>query len=720
MLMRVVFIIDHLRHDGTQQVLKQLVAGLRTRQHHIAVICLNSSWDAQLVADLRAMGAEVRIVGRWRLITGYGILYLWYWLRQPQYDVAITLLFASDVLGRIIARLAGVPRIISSIRARNTNYAGWQRALVRATMPFADAVVVNSSTTLPWAIEHEGAHPDRTTVILNGVDASAYRQPYTGAELRAMFGIAPDQYVIGCVGRLTPQKGQDLLLEALAQLEAQHVHLLLIGHGETEAALRDLAQSRGIAERVHVAGYRRDVACILGALDLYVHPARFEGMPNALLEAMAAGCPCIATAADGSRELIEDGLSGWLVPVDDAAALSHAIHFALAHPEVARQYGIAAQQRAEKRFSIKKMVESWEMLFEKRFCSKKRGFVMGVLFAKIQIKLQKIVQQTNIWVVLKVLLAMILIVIVFFQVNPRDLLNFWQGINLYWLPISLISYLMVIWITAIRYWILVDRKIHQVHAIGMTVIQTIIGNFFASSAGAISYIMLLRGRHSVQLSHGIASVLLSRLGDLIGLTLGLVCASILIWSQITPLHWLIGILIFLLFVVLVSIFLVYIFRQPALHLLKSILHITRLDRLDLIRRSVGQISILIEQSPQQIKASFGPFLFSSMVLLLVNVVFNYTTQYMFGVFIGVWELVFVFAVTQLLFIIPVHVFGGLGIYEITAIYLYALVGVPDEQLAPLVISSRIYLYLLNLFIMLYLPIESYIDTKTQDVPSSDQ
>jgi glycosyltransferase involved in cell wall biosynthesis len=360
--MKVVFFIDHLRYDGTQRVLMQLVEGLAARGHMLAVVCLTTSWNHELVATLRSVGAEVRMIGRWPLVTGYGLLGLWLWLRHRRFDVAVTLLFVADVLGRPLARAAGVPRLVSSIRARNIHYSPWALALVRATMPLADAVIVNSAATRPWAVERESAPAERTSVIPNGVAVDIYTQPYDRAELRAMFGIPEGQIVVGCVGRLTEQKGQDLLLRAVALLGRDDIDLLLLGAGEDEPALRDLAGRLGLAGRAHFAGYRRDVPRILGALDLYAHPARFEGMPNALLEAMAAGCPIVASAADGSRELVEDGASGWLVPVGDVAALVAAIGAALDDPGEARRRGGAARERATTCYSVQAMVEAWERI----------------------------------------------------------------------------------------------------------------------------------------------------------------------------------------------------------------------------------------------------------------------------------------------------------------------------------------------------------------------
>lgn len=358
--MKLLFCIDHLRADGSQRVLGQLVAGLTARRHQVAVLCLNDSWDEAVRRELLRHRAEVRIVGKKPLLGGYGLLGLLRWIRKGHFDVAVTMLFFADVVGRSLAHAAGVPWIVSSIRARNVDYALWQLLLVRATMPWADRVIINGRATSAFAVSAEGVRPDRLAYIPNGVVADDYAAPKAREALRAELGLAPESRLAGVVGRLTHQKGLDVLLDALAEPGLALLNLFVAGVGEEQGRLMAQAQRLGIAERIHFAGYRRDVPHILGALDLYAHPARFEGMPNALLEAMAAGCPIVATNVDGNSELIEDGAHGWLVPVGNASALAAALRQALADPAEARRRGDAAAERARQCFSVDAMVEAWE------------------------------------------------------------------------------------------------------------------------------------------------------------------------------------------------------------------------------------------------------------------------------------------------------------------------------------------------------------------------
>lgn len=358
--MRIVYFIDHLRADGTQRVLSQLVEGLKQRGHDQAIVVLNNSYDDLLLTHLRQSQAEVRIVGIGMLISGYGIATTLRWLRRNRFDVAVTLLFASDVLGRWMVRTVHIPRIVSSLRARNTHYAWWQRRLVRYTMRWVDAVILNSALVRDFAIAEEAAVPERMVVIPNGVEIEPYQLPISRALLRAELQLAGERPLVASVGRLSYQKGFDILIQACSLLPKHAIDLILIGQGAQEAALRQQVSRLGLEQCIHFVGYRHDIPHLLGALDLYVHAARWEGMPNALMEAMAAGCPIVASAVDGVCELIEDGIQGWLVPPENPERLAQAIQAALSDPLEAQRRATAAHLRVATHFNVETMVAHWE------------------------------------------------------------------------------------------------------------------------------------------------------------------------------------------------------------------------------------------------------------------------------------------------------------------------------------------------------------------------
>ena len=360
--MKLVYFIDHLRPDGAQKFLHQLVEGMASRGHQQIIICLNDSWDTGLVEQIRRAGVRVHMVGKIPLASGIGWLMTLRLLRRDQYDVAITCLFAADVIGRLLARAANIPRIITAVQTRNANYPWWKFWLVRLTAPLADLVVSCSATIRTFVAQHEGVPLSRIEVIPNSVSVGESRGSYSSEQVREELGLGPNDVLIGSVGRLTEQKGFDVLLHALPMVHGSRLRVVIAGVGELDAMLRRLAAELGIADRVYFAGYRRDVSSLLSALDLYVHPSRFEGMPFAVLEAMAAGCPIVASAVDGTRELIDDGVHGWLVPPDDPVALAYAIDAALGDIAEARRRGELARQRVAAQFNVDAMVDAWEQI----------------------------------------------------------------------------------------------------------------------------------------------------------------------------------------------------------------------------------------------------------------------------------------------------------------------------------------------------------------------
>jgi glycosyltransferase involved in cell wall biosynthesis len=363
---KVIFIIDSLQLHGAQRALGHLVRGLRDLGYKQTVIALNDPSFSNMSGVLEAAGCEVKRIGRfWFLLFGAGWWRLLGILKRSKPDLVMTMLDFSDMLGRPAARLAGCRVLISSIRARNPAKPSWQRWLGRKSLRWADKVIVNSRELVSYVCEMEGVRRDHVTVIPNGVEDLLARSAGLRDSYRKQIGVTSDVVVLGWVGRLCEQKNVGLLLQACARLpvDLPRWKILVVGDGPERALFSGQIDKLHLQDRLVWLGERDDVEGWLAAMDLFIHTADFEGMPNAVMEAMAMGLPVVASDVDGTRELIEDAWNGYLVPSGDAAGFVKRIQEIMKDPKLGLRLGEEAHRAMCDRFGIARMVEEYDKLF---------------------------------------------------------------------------------------------------------------------------------------------------------------------------------------------------------------------------------------------------------------------------------------------------------------------------------------------------------------------
>lgn len=258
----------------------------------------------------------------------------------------------ADPLGGIAARLAGVPAVLSR-RVDNLESA-WA---VRLKYPLYRRVVTISEG-IRRVLLAAGVPAAKVVCVHSAVDTQPYYSPCNRAWFQMEFGLDPGAWTLAVVAQLIERKGHRYLLDTLAAILARHpgVRVLLFGRGPLEAELRGRIGRQGLADRVHLAGFRPDLERILPCLDLMVHPATLEGLGVSLLQAAAAGLPIVAARAGGIPEVVRPGVNGLLVPPADAQALGAAILWILDHPEEAREMGARGRALVEREFSVPAMV----------------------------------------------------------------------------------------------------------------------------------------------------------------------------------------------------------------------------------------------------------------------------------------------------------------------------------------------------------------------------
>ena len=290
-------------------------------------------------------------------------------IRKRQFDVVHTYGWYPNVFAIPASRLARRPTIIASIRDAGAYMTKTKIRALKIVCRLADCVLANSSAGRNWLIE-QGVKEQKIEVIPNGIVLPPRPERASGlSPLRKEFSIPAGTPVCACVGRLVSGKGIDFYLHAarIVLERGRDVRFLMIGAGgpveNYRSELEMLAQQLRLDQRVIFTGQRQDVPEILRDVDIVVHPSLTEGLSNVILEAMAASIPVVATRVGGNPELVEDGRTGFLVPVENAGEIANAICRLLDQPEMAHAFGERARRRVVDEFAIDRMLSKTEALY---------------------------------------------------------------------------------------------------------------------------------------------------------------------------------------------------------------------------------------------------------------------------------------------------------------------------------------------------------------------
>jgi glycosyltransferase involved in cell wall biosynthesis len=263
--------------------------------------------------------------------------------------------------GILAARYARVPVVIhgehGDVVCRSKADVYWQRLLWNRT----DQVLSVSETLKRELCRTIGFAPHRIKVVPNGVDAQRFRPLEDSTVRRAEFAGTPDELVIGTVGHLAAVKDYPTLLRAVGVLHGRGIpcRTIIAGEGEERATLQQLATDLSIRDRVILTGKRDDVPELLNTFDVFALPSLHEGMPNAVMEAMACGIPVVATRVGGVPELITDGLTGFLTTPRDAGALADVLTSLARDRHLRRRVGAAGRERILGQFTLDRMVGTY-------------------------------------------------------------------------------------------------------------------------------------------------------------------------------------------------------------------------------------------------------------------------------------------------------------------------------------------------------------------------
>lgn len=357
------YVITDLELGGVPLHLRRLALAARDRGFTPTVASLRTTGPVGEM--LRANGIEVltcegrsgrdvRVIARLARIIAR---------RQP--DLIHAFLFHANQAARFAGLLSRFPRerIIAEIQTVEVERR-WHLWFDHFTQHLSRFTIGNSPSVVEHLHRASAIPRHRLRLVPGGTDIEPFRSAMPVA--LESIGLPEDARVLLWVGRLDPVKGLDLLIDAVPLVckADPRAHLVLVGDGPLRATLERQIASRNLGSRVHLLGARNDVPALLRAADVFVFPSRTEGLPNALLEAMAAGLPIVTTDVPGCRDLVEHGSTGLLVPFGDATSLASAILRVVTDSELADGLGASAAACATQNWSLDGMKRGYLAAYE--------------------------------------------------------------------------------------------------------------------------------------------------------------------------------------------------------------------------------------------------------------------------------------------------------------------------------------------------------------------
>lgn len=350
-MIHIVYLIDELKvRGGSEKSLYNLVLAMRDKGLRISVFCLQEGEYAEDFKKIENINYHCLQVKRIYDFSGMkAIQFLRKFIHKEQVDIIQTMHTAADLLGPIVS-FGQSPRLklVSSRRdmgfTKQDKHVRLQKLLNRRV----DWILANSTAVKESVREREGYHLDRIRVIHNGVYHELFQvgdRVTAKKNMLASLGLEGDATLVGNAGNLHNVKGHIYLLQAMVNLQSSQkkLYCLIAGSGTLLPALQKFCQEKNIEDKVFFLGNLKETATFYAGIDVYVQPSLSEGFSNSILEAMAAGCPVVATDAGGNPDVIQNDLHGYLFPAGDSAQLAGSITKILINKKLAE--GMAQRNR---------------------------------------------------------------------------------------------------------------------------------------------------------------------------------------------------------------------------------------------------------------------------------------------------------------------------------------------------------------------------------------
>lgn len=309
---------------------------------------------------------------------------------------------------------------------------------------------------------------------------------------------------------------------------------------------------------------------------------------------------------------------------------------------------------------------------------------------------------------LKILLALFLVWLVLLQTNFSSVIALWGQVSLPWLGLTFLLYVALTFFKAFQYHAILGGDTPYLRIVGVVIWQNALTNFVAAGAGVASYLALLKTEEGVKLSKATLTFLITKVGDLFSVWVVFIACSTFLWGDLSAFHSVIIVLIILIGLGLLFFGATILFRDRFASLLSLILDSTGLSRFTLVQKGMGTVNAIVAQNTIVIYRAVRRAFTLSFIYYLLTLVWMVASMRMFNTPAGVWDIVFVSCILQLISVVPISIFGSLGVTEFTSLYLYSIFGISQALMSPILLAWRAVFYLMNLAVLLYLPINTFI------------
>lgn len=361
---RVLFVSTSTTLGGAEKTLYSLATLLDPKKFAVAgVVSLKA--PGAYAERLKALGVPVQSLDlRGRPSFG-NVRQLARIIEHQRPDLVHALMYTAIQLCRLAKRISAAEfKLVSSPRVSYRTRSAWTLLIDRLLKKSDDLLVAESQASRGFLVQKLGYDPKKVKTIYNGVDLAGWTvSKVERQQKRLELRLGSEDVLLGAVGRLDAQKGHGALISAMARLKDRPIRCVIVGDGPRRAQLDAQIRRLALEKHVWLLGEREDVPAWLSALDIFVLPSLWEGLPNSLLEAMALGLPAVASAVDGVPEVVQEGRNGLLVSPNNPAALARRIAELAADPALRSRLGSAARAAITERFGLMSMLSGYEAAY---------------------------------------------------------------------------------------------------------------------------------------------------------------------------------------------------------------------------------------------------------------------------------------------------------------------------------------------------------------------